>query len=276
MFSYISAAFGIGFVLGPALGGLLSSFGHRAPFYAAGLLALINFVYGLWAFRETLAPENRRKFEWARANPVGSLMNVRKLPGILPIAAVYFLWQVATLIYPLTWNYYTIGRYGWTSGQVGLSLAAVGLSIFIVQAFVTGRLVTRFGDRRTAEIGIVLGGFAMFAVAFSPYGWVAWLTLIPMAFQSMVHPTLTAMMSRRAAANTQGEVQGFASSVMALGALVAPLVFNPAMAWFTGPDAPFVFYGVAYVIAGFFALIALLIFVRLPRAARPADSPQPR
>lgn len=268
-FSYISAAFGIGFVLGPALGGLLSTFGHRAPFYAAGALALINFLYGLVAFRETLDAENRRPFQWTRANPVGSLLNVRKLPGILPIATVYFLWQVATLIYPLIWNYYTIGRYGWTSGQVGLSLAAVGVGIFFVQAFLTGRLAARFGERRTAEIGIVLGGYAMFAVAFSPYGWLAWLSLIPMAFQSMVHPMLTAMMSRRATASTQGEIQGFASSVMALGALAAPLIFNPAMAWFTGPDAPFLFYGVSFVIAGSFALLALVIIASLPKAHQP-------
>ena len=268
LFGLIGAAFGIGFVIGPVIGGLLGEFGHRVPFFAAAALAAANCVYGFLVFPETMARENRRPFDLRRANPVGALLNVRKLPGILPIAVVYFLWQVASLIYPMTWNFFAYGRYGWTSGMVGASLSAVGISMALVQTFVTGRAVRRFGERHTAMIGIGFGATAMLAYAVIPYGWLGFAAIPLLGLQSLAHPSLTAMMSRRATPDTQGEVQGFASSTMSLGAIVAPSLFNPLLAWFTGPDAPFVFWGAAFVVAALFALVALLVLVAVPPAAQ--------
>jgi DHA1 family tetracycline resistance protein-like MFS transporter len=271
VFGLISAAFGVGFVFGPVIGGLLGEFGHRVPFFAAAALAALNLVYGLFAFPETLKPQNRRTFDWRRANPVGSLMHVRRLPGILPIAAVYLLWQVASLIYPMTWSYFAYGRYGWSAGMVGVSLSVVGIVMALVQTFLTGRVVTRFGERRAAMIGLLGGATAMAAYAIIPNGYVAFLAMIPLGLQSFTHPALTAMMSRRASADTQGEIQGFASSIMALGAVIAPLTYNPLLAWATGPEAPFVFWGAAFVVAAVLALIALLILWR----TAPAHVPDP-
>lgn len=268
LFGLIGAAFGIGFVIGPVIGGLLGEFGHRVPFFAAAALAAANCIYGFLVFPETMAKENRRPFELRRANPVGALLNIRKLPGILPIAVVYFLWQVASLIYPMTWNFFTLGRYGWSPGMVGASLSAVGLSMALVQTFLTGRAVGRYGERRTAMIGVGFGAAAMIAYAIIPYGWLGFAVIPILAMQSLAHPALTAMMSRRATADTQGEVQGFASSVMSLGAIVAPSLFNPLLAWFTGPDAPFVFWGAAFVVAAAFALVALVVLISLPPAER--------
>lgn len=268
LFGLIGAAFGIGFVIGPVIGGLLGEFGHRVPFFAAAALAAANCVYGFLVFPETMAKENRRPFEWRRANPVGALLNIRKLPGIMPIAVVYFLWQVASLIYPMTWNFFAYGRYGWSSAMVGASLSAVGLSMALVQTFLTGRSVHRFGERRTAMIGIGFGAAAMMAYAFIPYGWLGFAAIPLLAMQSLAHPALTAMMSRRATPDTQGEVQGFATSVMSLGAIVAPLLFNPLLAWFTGPTAPFVYWGAAFAVAALFALVSLLVLWRLPPADR--------
>lgn len=268
LFGYISAAFGVGFVAGPAIGGLLAEISFRMPFYAAGALALANFLYGLFALPETLAAENRRPFDWKRANPVGALFALRKLPGLLPISAVYFMWQLASLIYPMTWAYFTIGRYGWSNTMIGLSLALMGATMAVTQIFLSARIIARIGERRTATIGMIGGAIGMAAFAATTNGWLAFAMMPLIAVQSLVHPCLTAMMSRRADATNQGEVQGFASSVMAVGSIIAPMVFNPALAWFTGPGAPFRFYGIAFVIAAVFALIGLAILVSLAPAGR--------
>lgn len=271
LFGYVSAAFGVGFVAGPALGGLLAEISFRMPFYAASGLAAINFLYGLFVLPETLAVDNRRSFDWRRANPVGALFYLRKLPGLVPISAVYFMWQLASLIYPMTWAFFTIGRYGWSNAMVGLSLALMGATMAISQIFFASRIIARIGERKTATIGLA-GGFAgMVAFAAITNGWVAFAIMPLMAVQSLVHPCLTAMMSRRADATNQGEVQGFASSVMAVGSIIAPVVFNPALAWFTGPEAPVHFYGIAFVIAAGFALIALIMLMSLA----PAKTPDP-
>lgn len=268
LFGYISAAFGVGFVAGPAIGGLLAEISFRMPFYAAGALALANFLYGLFALPETLAAENRRPFDWKRANPVGALFALRKLPGLLPISAVYFMWQLASLIYPMTWAYFTIGRYGWSNTMIGLSLALMGATMAVTQIFLSARIIARIGERRTATIGMIGGAMGMAAFAITTNGWLAFAMMPLIAVQSLVHPCLTAMMSRRADATNQGEVQGFASSVMAVGSIIAPVIFNPALAWFTGPRAPFQFYGIAFVIAAVFALIGLAILVSLAPAGR--------
>ncbi len=272
LFGYISAAFGVGFVAGPAIGGLLAEIDPRLPFYAASALAAANFLYGLLALPETLAPENRRRFDWTRANPVGALMTVRKLAGLLPISAVYFLWQLASLVYPMTWSYFTIGRYGWSNAMIGLSLALMGVSMAITQILASARIVARFGERRTATLGMFGGALGMSAYAITTNGWLAFAIMPLMAVQSLVHPCLTAMMSRRADATNQGEIQGFASSVMAVGSVFAPLLFNPTLAWFTSPQAPVRFYGVAFVLAALFALAGLAILVTM----RDTQSPDGR
>jgi DHA1 family tetracycline resistance protein-like MFS transporter len=268
LFGYISAAFGVGFVAGPALGGLLAEFDPRLPFYAASALAAANFVYGAFALPETLAKENRRAFDWKRANPVGALLTVRKLPGLLPISAVYLAWQLASLIYPMTWSYFTIGRYGWSNAMIGLSLALMGVSMALTQIVFSARIISRFGERRTATIGMLGGALGMIAFAITTNGWLAFAMMPFIAVQSLVHPCLTAMMSRRADATNQGEIQGFASSVMAVGSVIAPMVFNPALSWFTGPRAPFQFYGIAFVLAALFALAGLAILVAMAPAQR--------
>ena len=269
LFGYMSAAFGIGFVAGPALGGLLAEVSFRMPFYAAAALASANLLYGLFALPETLVTQNRRPFDWRRANPVGALLSLRKLPGLLPISVVYFLWQLASLIYPMTWAYFTIGRYGWSNAMVGLSLALMGGAMAVTQIFLSSRIVARFGERTTATIGMAGGVLGMMAFAVTTNGGLAFALMPLMAVQSLVHPCLTAMMSRRADATNQGEVQGYASSVMAVGSILAPLVFNPALAWFTGPRAPVQFYGIAFVIAAAIAMLALIILLALGRAPNP-------
>ena len=270
-YGLIGAAFGIGFVLGPALGGVLGELGLRMPFYAATALAFANFAYGLVALPETLAVDQRRRFNWRQANPVGALLIIRRLPGIGGIAAVYLLWQIASLIYPMLWSYYAADRYGWSPGIVGASLALVGLAMAGTQIFAAKRIIAALGDRRAALMGLTSASAIMLALGCTDSGAIALMLIIPMGLQSLVHPCLTAMMTRRASASNQGEVQGFASAVMALGSIAAPLIYNPLHARFAGPNPPFALDGIAFFVAAALAALALLVLTRL----RPADQMPP-
>lgn len=274
-FGYVSAAFGIGFVLGPALGGLLGGMGPRVPFYAAAALAAVNMLYGLFVFPETLAKENRRGFEWARANPLGALAALRAAPGMTGVALVLLLWQIASLVYPLTWSFYAIAALDWSAGMIGVSLAVVGLIIALSQTFLTGPLVKRFGERDAATIGLVFAVLGFIGYAFAHQTWQAYAVMVAIALQGLVQPSLMAMLSRRATPETQGEVQGIASMVLGLGAMIGPLVLTWPMAWFLSDAAPVRFPGAAFIVAAAFGFAALALLRQLPRATPSPEAPPP-
>lgn len=264
-FALVSAGFGVGFVAGPALGGLLVQFGERTPFWVALALSLLNFVYGLLAFPETLKPELRRKFSWARANPFGAWKIAGQVTGLRRVALVLLLWQIASLIYPLTWTFWAIAALGWSDQMIGLSLAGVGIVIAASQMLMTGRVVKRLGERGAATVGLIGAGLGFLGYAFTTATWQAYALLAAIAVQSLVQPSLMAMLSRRATPETQGEVQGLAAMVMGLGSIIAPLVLVRPLAWFTSPEAPFVFPGVAFAIAAAVTLATLLLLRTTPR-----------
>ena len=264
-FGFVSAAFGVGFVAGPAIGGLLSDFGDRAPFYVASAMAALNFVYGLTVFPETLKAENRRPFDWKRANALGAWEAARSAPGMVQAAVVLLLWQIASLVYPLTWSFYAIAQLGWSNRMIGLSLAAVGVTIALSQIFITGPAVKRFGERDAATIGLIAAICGFIGYAFVKTTWGAFAIMPAIALQSLVQPSLMAMLSRRATPETQGETQGIASMTMGIGSVLGPLLLTAPMAYFTGPSAPLHFPGAAFVIAAGFGLIGLVLLRRLPR-----------
>lgn len=266
-FGYVSAAFGVGFVVGPAIGGLLGELGDRAPFYASAALCALNFAYGLFLFPETLPRERRRAFDWRRANPLGALATARAVPGMLGIIAVLVCWQIASLVYPLTWSFYGIAQFGWSNAMIGVSLAAVGVVIALSQTFITGPAVKRFGERDAATIGLVCAIAGFVAYAFTTATWLAFVLLAAIALQSLVQPSLMAMLSRRATPKTQGEVQGIAAMTMGIGSIVAPLLLTRTMAHFTGPAAPVEFPGAAFLVAALFGIAALVLLRRLPRVS---------
>ncbi|WP_448140612.1 MFS transporter [Sphingopyxis fribergensis] len=270
-FGFVGAAFGIGFVAGPAIGGVLGEISPRAPFVAAATLAAANMLYGYFIFPETLSPERRRAFDWRRANPLGAWKTMRALPGMDGVAAVLVLWQIASLVYPMTWSFYCIAQLGWTPGMIGASLAAVGVMIALGQMFVVGPAVARFGERDAATLGILVAVAVYVGYAFTNSTIGAFLLLIPVALQAPVQPSLMAMMSRRATAETQGEVQGISAMAMGLGQLFAPLLLTGTMAWFTADGAPVHFPGAAFVVAAIFGLLAILMLRRLPRATRTSE-----
>ena len=265
-FGFISAAFGVGFIAGPVLGGLLGEMGARAPFYAAAALAALNFIYGLTLFPETLPPERRRAFDWRRANPLGALAAARAVPGMMAVAAILTIWQIASLVYPLTWSFYGIAQFGWSTRTIGLSLAAVGVIMALSQTFLTGRAVKRLGERNAASLGLVASVTAYVAYAFATETWMAFAILSLLAVGAFVQPSLMAMLSRRAAPETQGEVQGIAAMAMSIGSLVAPLLLTGTMAHFTSPSAPVQFPGAAFIVAATFGLFCLFLLQMLPKA----------
>ena len=265
-FGFISAAFGVGFIAGPVLGGLLGEMGARAPFYAAAALAALNFIYGLTLFPETLPPERRRAFDWRRANPLGALSAARAVPGMMAVAAILTIWQIASLVYPLTWSFYAIAQFGWTPRTIGLSLAAVGVIMALSQTFLTGRAVKRLGERNAASLGLVASVIAYVTYAFATETWMAFAILLLIAVGAFVQPSLMAMLSRRATPETQGEVQGIAAMAMSIGSLVAPLLLTGTMAHFTSPGAQVHFPGAAFIVAAIFGLFCLLLLQMLPKA----------
>lgn len=266
-FGLVSAAFGVGFVLGPALGGLLGALGDRAPFYAASALAALNFLYGLTVFPETLAQEHRRSFDWRRANPLGALAAARAAPGMTGIALVLTLWQIASLVYPLTWAFYGIARFGWSDVMIGASLAAVGVTIAGSQMTIIGPLVRRLGERDAATLGLISATIGFIAYAFVTETWMSYAVLLCIAGQSLVQPSLMAILSRSATAETQGEVQGIASMAMGIGAIVAPLVLTRVMADNLYAGAPLWRTGSAFLVAAGFSIAALVLLRLLARRA---------
>lgn len=245
-FGMIGAAFGIGFICGPALGGLLGEIGPRVPFWAAAGLSLVNFAYGWFVLPESLPADKRSSFKLRNANPVGALTFLRSVPGLLPLSFVNFLSFLAHEVLPSTTVLYVGFRYGLGSGAVGLFLAAVGAASALVQSLGVRPLVTRFGEPRVLVGGLIAGaaGFAIYG--FAPSAW--WFTLgIPMvALWGTAGPALQALMTTRVGATQQGQLQGAVSSLRGVSGLIGPGLFTLTFAQFIGdwspaqlPGAPF-------------------------------------
>lgn len=261
-FGKVGAAFGMGFILGPVLGGFLGEFGPRIPFFVAGGLAFANGIYGWLVFPETMAKEQQRPFEWKRANPLGALASLRRINGIIPIALIYFLWGIAGNVYPASWSYFAPIQYGWDSRMVGISLGIVGISMVVFQAFVMRPTIARLGERKTAYLGMTSGIFGYLCVAFIPYGGFILALFLINGFSGLGPPSLNAMMSQRTPPSQQGELQGMIGSMSAMALMFAQFTFNYALAAFTETGAAIRFPGAPYLIAaaiGTSALIALLL-----------------
>jgi DHA1 family tetracycline resistance protein-like MFS transporter len=268
-FGKVGAAFGLGFIFGPVIGGLLGDFGPRVPFYVAGAMAIANGVYGWLVFPETMPEEKRRPFEWKRANPLGAFASMGRVPGIVPVVMIYFLWSLAGNVYPASWSFFAPIQYGWSSGMVGVSLGLVGVSMAIFQALVIRRFIARFGERRTAYIGMMFGIASYLVVAFVPNATVILVLLLVNGFSGMVAPALNAVMSQRAPASQQGELQGLIGSLSALSLMIGQFAYNYSLASFTDSDAPLRFPGTPYLLAACVGLSALIGLSQLRRRALP-------
>ena len=264
-FGLMGAAFGAGFVLGPALGGLLGELGPRAPFFAAAALSLVNLVYGFFVLPESLSPERRRPFEWRRANPVGTLLQIRQHPLVLGLLASLFLWQVAHQAMPSTWSFYTMYKFGWTEAMVGGSLAFVGAIMVMGQSTLPRVLIPSLGERRTALVGFVAGGTGYLGYAFATEGWMMFAWLLTWLLGALVMPSIQSLMTHRVAVDAQGELQGAVGSLYGLSSFIAPPVMTQLFRRFTADDAPVHFPGAAFVLATILVAGSMLLLLKATR-----------
>lgn len=261
-FGLVAAGFGIGFVLGPVLGGVLAEYGTRAPFWAAAALSLANGLFGFFVLRETVTDAIRRKFEWRRANPFGALLAVTRLAGLRGLITVYFLFQVATMVYPSIWAYFLTEKFGWGEAMIGVSLGVYGAFYALVMAFGVRPAIARLGERRTVTFGLWVEVFSLLFLAFigSP---ILLITFIPVAaLGSLALPALQAGMSRAVSDDAQGELQGVLASVTSIAMILAPLAMTQTFALFTGPKAPVYLPGAPFLLATVLMLACIFVYLR--------------
>jgi DHA1 family tetracycline resistance protein-like MFS transporter len=258
-FGMIGAAFGLGFVLGPALGALLATWGIRAPFYAAAVLCLLNCLYGYFFLPESLSKENRRSFEWRRANPFGSLKFLTRHPEIGGLALSFFLIYLGAQAVQGNWNFFTIYRFNWSEKMVGISLAVVGVLVGAVQAGLTRVINPKIGNEKSIYLGLSLYTMGLILFAFATQSWMMFAFLIPYCLGGICGPSLQSIISGHVPANQQGELQGALTSLMSLTTIIGPLIMNSAFTYFTTDKAPFHFPGIHFLIGAACMLLSVLI-----------------
>ena len=258
-FGLIGAAFGLGFIIGPALGGLLAGWGVRAPFYAAAGLCLLNALYGYFVLPESLSKENRRPFDWKKANPFGSLQFLRKTPAISGLALCFFLIYLAAQAVQGNWSFFTIYRFHWTEGMVGASLAVVGLLVGGVQAGLTRIVNPKLGDEKSIYLGLFLYTFGLILFSFASATWMMFAVLVPYCLGGLANPSLQSTLAGHIPPTQQGELQGALTGLMSLTTIIGPLIMNNLFTFFTGPKAPFHFPGVSFLLGAVFMFCSLII-----------------
>jgi len=256
-FGMIGAAFGLGFIIGPVLGGILGEFGSRIPFFAAAGLSLLNWTYGYFVLPESLNAENRRKFEWKRANPFGSMRSLKNYPGILGLVISLFFLHLGSHAVQSTWAFFTMGEFKWTSAQVGYSLGFVGLLVASVQAGLIRVANARFGVIPSIYIGLIFFAIGLSIFAFADTGWVMYVGLIPYCLSGIGGPSMQGLISGKVPPNAQGELQGALTSMISLAAIIGPPLMTNIYGDFSSPTAIFYFPGAAFAVGTIFALTSL-------------------
>ncbi len=261
-FGLIGVAFGLGFIIGPVIGGILGQYGARIPFFAAAGLALLNWLYGYFILPESLAPENRRAFNWKRANPIGSLNNMKRYPLILSLVASLILIYLSSHATQSTWTFYTMEKFGWNEAWVGYSLGFVGLMIAIVQGGLIRIVIPKLGQKRSVYFGLTLYTIGFLCFAFATKGWMMFAFIIPFALGGIAGPALQGIISSQVPNNEQGELQGGLTSLISLTAIFGPLLMTYLFSYFTAADAPFIFPGAPFFTGAVLTLIALLFALK--------------
>lgn len=258
-FGLLGAAFGIGFIIGPVIGGVLGQFGSRIPFFAAAGLTLVNWLYGYFILPESLPKENRRAFSWRRANPVGTLKQLRLYPVILGLVASLMLIYIAAHSTQSTWTYYTIAKFEWDEAMVGYSLGFVGLMVAIVQGGLIRVVIPKIGQRRGVYLGLTfyVVGFILFA--FANQGWMMFAFMIPYALGGFAGPSLQGIMTGQVPSNAQGELQGALTSVISVTSIVGPPLMTNLFAWFTDGTAGVHFPGAPFLMSAVLIVISIIL-----------------
>lgn len=259
-FGLLGAAFGIGFILGPAIGGGLAEFGSRAPFFAAAALAGLNVIFGLIVLPETLTEQNRRKFDGTRALPLGAFESVGRLPGQARMMLVLLFQELAFIAYPAVWAFYVIAKFGWEEWLVGLSLATFGGMMALSQGYLIRIVIPKLGEYKTAVLGLMAEILSFVGVAFAPATWVVFALLPLSAVGMLAGPAMQGIMSRAVADDSQGELQGVITSIRAVASVVGPLAMSGLFFMFTRDGAPFHFPGAPFFASAILVTVAVVIF----------------
>jgi DHA1 family tetracycline resistance protein-like MFS transporter len=255
----LGAAFGLGFIIGPLLGGVFSSFGERTPFYVAAALALLNWAYGFFVLPESLKKENRRAFELKRANPVGSLQQLIKYPSVAALIVSILLLYIAAHAIMSNWNYFTIHRFQWSKTMVGISLAVVGVLVALVQAGLTRVINPKIGSERSLYYGLAFYAIGMLLFGLATESWMMFVFLVPYCLGGIAQPALQSVMAGKVPPNAQGELQGAITSTMSLAAIIGPFVMNNLFFYFTHSDAPVYLPGAPFFLGAVLMATSFLI-----------------
>lgn len=245
-FGMIGAAFGLGFILGPMIGGLLGELGARVPFFVAAGLALLNCAYGYFVLPESLSKENRRGFEWRRANPVGSLLQLKKYPAVAGLIISMILIYIAGHAVQSNWSFFNIERFGWSPKMIGISLGIVGLLVGGVQGGLVRVINPRIGNEKSIYVGLCLYALGLLLFAFATEGWMMFVFLIPYCLGGIAGSALQSIISGHVPPNEQGELQGALTSLMSATSIIGPPLMTNLFAYFTHKEAPVYFPGAAF------------------------------
>lgn len=258
-FGLIGAAFGLGFVLGPALGGLLAGWGLRAPFYAAAVLCFLNFLYGYFVLPESLKPEHRRPFSWLKANPVGSLIFFLKYKQIAGLILGFVFIYLAAHAVQSNWSYFTMYVFNWTEKQVGFSLAVVGVLTGIVQGGLIRYVNPKLGDEKSTYVGLSFYALGLILFAFATKSWMMFVFLIPYCLGGIAGPALQSIITKHVPANEQGQLQGSLTSLMSLTSILGPLIMTGLFDYATHETSSIHFPGAPFLLGMAFMLISIFI-----------------
>lgn len=258
-FGMVGAAFGLGFIAGPALGGVLGHYGLRVPFYAAAALTLVNWLYGAFVLPESLKPENRRGIQWGRANPLGSLMALKRYPMVFSLAGVWFLLNLAHQVYPSTWVLYMTHRFDWTVRETGLSLALVGVTSAIVQGGITRTLIPSLGEQRAVLWGIAIGVVEYVCFGTATAGWMIYVIIIGGCVAGIANPAAQGLVSKTVGDDEQGAVQGTLNSLASVAGILGPPIAASLFGYFISDHAPFHLPGIAFYLSACLDTTALLL-----------------
>ncbi len=258
-FGMIGVAFGLGFIIGPFVGGLLAEYGLRVPFIGAAILTLLNWLYGFFILPESLKPENRRKFEWIRANPFGSLKFFLQYKVILGLVASIVLIYLSAHAVQSTWSYYTMEKFKWTAKEVGFSLGFVGVLVILVQGLLIRYIIPKIGQARSVYVGLGLYTVGFFLFGLASQSWMMYAFLIPYCLGGIAGPSLQGIMSSQVPPNEQGELQGALTSLMSLTTVLGPIIMMSIFYEFSRPGAAFYFPGAVMMAAAFLTLISTLL-----------------
>ena len=258
-FGMIGAAFGLGFIIGPVIGGLLGQYGSRVPFYATAVLCMLNFLYGYFILPESLSKKNRRDFDIKRANPIGAFKNLKKHPSLYGLLLALFLVYVASFAIQGNWSYYTMYKFHWDAKMVGISLGAIGLLVGLVQGVLIRWMNPKLGNEKSIYVGMVLYCIGMFLFAFATKSWMMFAFLIPYCLGGIAGPAMQAVISSKVPATEQGEIQGTLSSLMSASMIIGPPMMSTIFFYFTHNEAPFQFPGAPFIVGGSLMMVSAFI-----------------